>query len=356
VSQEEPPARRLRLAVAGCRYFTGPAASVARAYDGLAEVLEVPCEIESDRPDAHLEEPERTLTPAVVERLRRDPPDVVVVPPGHRGAEPGIAAERIVPVMLEPLCLLEPTANVPKGPLAVVVRPALVSSVLVAALLDRSDRWVYLPFVSVEHLRSQLGVARRAGVAVVVTEPAAVPIAAEVGLAPRSFLDPPSRCVVVHAVERALARAVLQVLRRQTHLPTGDEVLPSAPVGVPFPVGAGVVGEPGSPEVLALRSGRRFVVVPQSSTTYVTSLGGVVTAYTDAGRFWTNQTLAEMERRLDPRRFLRIDQSHLVNLGRVAELVPWTHQRYRLVCADTAKTELVLSRDVGRRLRTALGW
>ncbi len=356
MSGEEPPARRLRLAVAGCRYFTGPAASVARSYGGLADVLEASCEVESDRPEAHLEEPDSTLTPAVVDRLRRDPPDVVVVPPGHRGAEPGIAAERIVPVRLEPVCLLEPAADAPKGPLAVVVRPALASSLLVAALLDRSDRCVYLPFVSVEHLWSQLGVARRAGVAAVITEPAAVPIAAEVGLAARSLLDPPSQCVVVHAVERALARAVLQILRRQTHQPAGHEVLPSVPVGVPFPVGAGVVGEPGTPEVLALRSGRRFVVVPQSSMTYATSLGGVVTAYADAGRFWTNQTLAELERRLDPRRFLRIDQSHLVNLGRVAELVPWTHQRYRLVFADAAKTELILSRDVGRRLRTTLGW
>ncbi len=66
--------------------------------------------------------------------------------------------------------------------------------------------------------------------------------------------------------------------------------------------------------------------------------------------------MAEIERRLDPSRFLRIDQSHLVNVARIGELVPWTHQRYRLLFADAAKTELVLSRDVGRRLRAAVGW
>lgn len=342
--------------MAGCRYFTGPAASVARVYDGLAEVLEAPCEIEPDRPEAHLDEPESTLSPEVVERLRREPPDVVVVPPGHRGAEPGLAAERIVPVLLEPLCLLQPAADAPKGPHAVVVRPALASPVLVAALLDRPDRWIYLPFVSVEHLRSQLGVAKRAGVAVVLAEPAAVPIAADAGFAVGSLLDPPGRCAVVHAVERALARALLRVLRQQSHLSPGQELSPPAVALSPVLAAAGPLGEPGSPGVLALRSGRRFVVVPQSSITYVTSLGGVVTAHADAGRFWTSQTLTELERRLDPRRFLRIDQSHLVNLGRIAELVAWTHQRYRLLFADAAKTELVLSRDVGRRLRTALGW
>lgn len=114
---------------------------------------------------------------------------------------------------------------------------------------------------------------------------------------------------------------------------------------------------PAAPEVLAVRTSRRgFVVVPQAAITYVTSLGGLVTVHADPGRYWTDLALGEVERRLDPRRFMRLDASHLVNVTRLAELVPWTHQRYRLVFADTAKTELVMSRDVGRRLRAALGW
>ncbi len=114
---------------------------------------------------------------------------------------------------------------------------------------------------------------------------------------------------------------------------------------------------PAAPEVLAVRSSRRgFVVVPQAAITYVTSLGGLVTVHADRGRFWSDQTLTEVERRLDPRRFLGLDASHVVNVARIAELIPFTHQRYRLVFADAAKTELLLSRDVGRRLRAALGW
>ncbi len=109
-------------------------------------------------------------------------------------------------------------------------------------------------------------------------------------------------------------------------------------------------------EVVALRSDRRFVVVPQASIVYATSISGPVMIFADSGRFWTDQTLAQVERRLDPSRFFRLDASHVVNLTRVAELIPWTHQRYRLIFADQAKTELVLSRDVGRRLRATLGW
>ncbi len=46
----------------------------------------------------------------------------------------------------------------------------------------------------------------------------------------------------------------------------------------------------------------------------------------------------------------------MVNVVQIAELIPWTRQRYQLVFADAAKTELMLSRDVGWRLRAALGW
>ncbi len=114
---------------------------------------------------------------------------------------------------------------------------------------------------------------------------------------------------------------------------------------------------PAAPEVLAVRTARRgFVVVAQATITHVSSAGGVVTVHADAGRFWRDETLAATEARLDPRRFFRLDASTLVNVGRLAELIPHTHQRYRLVLADAARTELVLSRDVGRRLRAALGW
>ncbi len=114
---------------------------------------------------------------------------------------------------------------------------------------------------------------------------------------------------------------------------------------------------PAAPEVLAVRTGRRgFVVVPQAEITYVTSAGGAVTVHADRGEFWRDGTLAAVDARLDPRRFLRLDHSTVVNLARIGELIPHTHQRYRLVFADVAKTELMLSRDVGRRLRAALGW
>lgn len=90
---------------------------------------------------------------------------------------------------------------------------------------------------------------------------------------------------------------------------------------------------------------------------YVTSREAVVTIVTrDGGRHLSDRSQTDLKARLDPARFLRLDASHLVNVEALSELVPWTHQRYQLVFADAANTELVLSRDMGRRLRAALGW
>ncbi len=147
----------------------------------------------------------------------------------------------------------------------------------------------------------------------------------------------------------------------------GDEIvgwasidLAARLVGAGPPSAAIILALP-RPAVLALRTGygpgrRRFVTVDPQTITHLRSAGGIVTARSDTGEFWTTLPLAEVERRLDPRRFLRLDASTIVNLTRVVELVPWTHQRYRLLFGDAAKTELVLSRDVGRRLRAVLGW
>lgn len=62
-------------------------------------------------------------------------------------------------------------------------------------------------------------------------------------------------------------------------------------------------------------------------------------------------TLAGLERRLDPRRFLRIHRSHIVNADRVLELRPWSHGDYLVVLRNG--TELMMSRRYRDRLPDA---
>ena len=65
-------------------------------------------------------------------------------------------------------------------------------------------------------------------------------------------------------------------------------------------------------------------------------------------------TLADLEGRLDPRRFVRIHRATIANLAFVAELYPGVDgMLFRL--KDDGKTELSVARDKVRDLKDRLG-
>jgi two-component system LytT family response regulator len=65
------------------------------------------------------------------------------------------------------------------------------------------------------------------------------------------------------------------------------------------------------------------------------------------------ESISTMETRLDPRKFLRIHRSFIVNIDRIKELEPWFHNEYRVVLTDG--TRLMLSRGFKKKLADALG-
>jgi len=66
------------------------------------------------------------------------------------------------------------------------------------------------------------------------------------------------------------------------------------------------------------------------------------------------RTLADLEVRLDSKRFFRAHRSAIVNLDRVKEIVPWFKRSHRLRL--TTGDEVDLSRTQARALREILGW
>jgi two-component system LytT family response regulator len=61
----------------------------------------------------------------------------------------------------------------------------------------------------------------------------------------------------------------------------------------------------------------------------------------------------EMERKLDPARFMRIHRSTIVNLQRIREVQPWFRGHHRVVMNNGQ--ELKLSRYQKDKLRALLG-
>ena len=66
--------------------------------------------------------------------------------------------------------------------------------------------------------------------------------------------------------------------------------------------------------------GDRSVVIDTSDITWVRADDYYVTIHTRERRFLLRETMADLERRLDPRTFLRIHRSAIVNVGVVREL------------------------------------
>ena len=65
------------------------------------------------------------------------------------------------------------------------------------------------------------------------------------------------------------------------------------------------------------------------------------------------ESLSSLEKKLDPRQFVRIHRSSIVNLDRVQSLTPWSSGSFAVVLKDG--TRLTLSRRRRSRLEEALG-
>jgi two-component system LytT family response regulator/two-component system response regulator LytT len=66
------------------------------------------------------------------------------------------------------------------------------------------------------------------------------------------------------------------------------------------------------------------------------------------------RTLDELSARLDPAVFWRVHRSHLVNITKIKEIVPWFSRNYLLKMKDPKATEIPVSRTQTRRLREYL--
>jgi two-component system, LytTR family, response regulator LytT len=67
-----------------------------------------------------------------------------------------------------------------------------------------------------------------------------------------------------------------------------------------------------------------------------------------------DRTLEELHARLDPEVFWRVHRSHLININKVKEIVPWFSRNYILRMTDAKATEIPVSRSQTRRLREYL--
>jgi two-component system LytT family response regulator/two-component system response regulator LytT len=108
-------------------------------------------------------------------------------------------------------------------------------------------------------------------------------------------------------------------------------------------------------ERMAIKVGERFLLVQAEEIIYASLADDSITVVTSQHTGASNyRTLDELQARLDPGVFWRVHRSHLVNINKIKEIVPWFSRNYILRMKDEKATEIPVSRTQTRRLREYL--
>jgi len=81
--------------------------------------------------------------------------------------------------------------------------------------------------------------------------------------------------------------------------------------------------------------------------------GNYVRLHSGKESYLLRDTISALEAQLDPKRFIRVHRSAIVNVDRISELQPWFHGEYRIVLREGV--QLTLSRTYREKLHELLG-
>jgi len=162
---------------------------------------------------------------------------------------------------------------------------------------------------------------------------------------------------------RALARArarigdgrVRELASRLARMLSPDSPAPHLPSPSPSsPSPAAEAGDaPRFAERIVVKRNSRVTLLDVQTVDWIEAADYVVRIHAGGAVHVLREPIADLERRLDPRRFFRIHRSTIVNLASVKELQPLFHGEYVVIMRDGS--ELRLSRARRDRLQQLLG-
>lgn len=150
-----------------------------------------------------------------------------------------------------------------------------------------------------------------------------------------------------------LEQAIDRARRRQASEHVAK--MPLSPADLEKVIEAVQARQIGRRDQLAIRAGERFVLVQAEEVIYASLVDETIMVVTNTVSGTSNyRTLDELQTRLDPAVFWRVHRSHLVNITKIKEIVPWFSRNYLLKMKDAKTTEIPVSRAQTRRLRDYL--
>lgn len=109
------------------------------------------------------------------------------------------------------------------------------------------------------------------------------------------------------------------------------------------------------PRRIATRVGERISFLDVDQVTHVMASDKLTYAIVNGRQHCVDQTVSELEHRLDPAHFLRIHRAVLVNVDWIQELNSWFGGKVVVTLKDAQRTQLTVARDRVRELKARLG-
>ena len=106
-------------------------------------------------------------------------------------------------------------------------------------------------------------------------------------------------------------------------------------------------------ERLIVKTGGRVIFLDVEEIDWIEAEGNYVNVHTGEKSHLLRETISNLETQVDPKRFVRIHRSAIVNINRIQELQPWFHGEYRVILHNG--TQLTLSRNYREKLQNVLG-
>jgi two-component system LytT family response regulator len=104
---------------------------------------------------------------------------------------------------------------------------------------------------------------------------------------------------------------------------------------------------------IPIRSEGKITVVDLADVDWLSAADNYVTLHAGGREFLVRDTLAALERRLDPQSFVRVHRSTIVRLNRIAELMPDAHGDFTIRLKDG--THLDMSRTFRSNVEARFG-
>lgn len=106
-------------------------------------------------------------------------------------------------------------------------------------------------------------------------------------------------------------------------------------------------------ERLVIKMNGHVFFIKAEEIDWLEAEGNYVRLHAGKESYLLRDTISALESQLDPKRFIRVHRSAIVNIDRITELQPWFHGEYRIILREGV--QLTLSRTYREKLHDLLG-